>query len=120
MKGFARQDAFGTSHRVRTRRNIWTAALLLATFPGAMMAQNTAAVSGAASSPSGRPAQSTYEATPPSQPARGARHRATRAYLRAIKLFLAGQFEQERKEFERADALDPTTGDVAEHLDPLG
>lgn len=94
----------------RARANACTAALLLATFPGAVMAQQEApAIQAATSAQTARAASETEN--PSGHPTRSDRRRAAKAYLDASKLFLAGQFDRARQEYERAAALDPSNSD---------
>jgi len=88
---------------------LWTAALLLATFPSASVAQaagaaqaNGAAQSAPAAASDGKDAKS--EKLP-----RGSdRRRAVKLFLEASKLFGKSQFEEAMRNYEQAVALDPT------------
>ncbi|HEX8712231.1 MAG TPA: hypothetical protein VF730_10190 [Terracidiphilus sp.] len=87
--------------------------MLLALIPGMVEAQ-------AAGAPAQKPAaqqtgQLTTEARAnPEKHVRGsARRRATRQYMKASKLFLAGNFEEARLGFEKAAELDPSNSDYA-------
>ncbi|MGH9606213.1 MAG: hypothetical protein ACRD3N_11010 [Terracidiphilus sp.] len=121
----------------RARANACAAALLLVVFPAATIAQNGAqheaqngaqntaqngaqndagveSTSGAARSPSRTHAQSAAEPDRSGHASRSDRRRAAKVYLDAGKLFLAGDFEKAREEFEKAAALDPSNPDYAQ------
>jgi general secretion pathway protein D len=98
---------------------LYTAALLLAIFPGSMQAQATGSLAAAQSQSdkSAQPAAKSPPAAPPkkSKPAKpptsSARRHAAKAYLQAGKQFLAGKFDEARRGFEHAAQLDPTNSD---------
>ena len=69
-----------------------------------------AQATGAVAAPTAQAGQEKPAATP-SHASAGARRRAARVYLDGSKLFLAGQFDQARADFERASALDPANPD---------
>ena len=103
------------------RAQFCTAALLLAVFPGSLLAQtaNGPVTAPAASPAAARPAVST-SATQDSdgatsgdaqQPTASRKRRATRLYLDSSKLFVNGQFEAAMRGYAEAAKLDPTNSD---------
>jgi Flp pilus assembly secretin CpaC len=96
------------------------AALALLLFAGTLLAQTASAPTTAGqttpapanqSLPSAAPAPDAGPANETAQPRSRDRRRAAKLYLDASKLFLASQFEEAMKEFERAATLDPTNSD---------
>lgn len=92
--------------------SLYTAALLLAVFPGAMQAQATGSLAPAQShSPAQAQPAPQKESRPARRPTSSARRHAAKAYLVASKRFLAGDFDPARRGFEHAAELDPTNPD---------
>jgi general secretion pathway protein D len=94
---------------VRRRMNEFTAALLLAVFPGAMLAQTAVPQPGAPSA--GTAAQATVSAPQAKPPTGKDRRRAVKLYLSTSKLYTAGRFEEAMHGYQQAAALDPTRTD---------
>jgi Flp pilus assembly secretin CpaC len=89
--------------------NEFTAALLLAVFPGAMLAQTAVPQPGAPSA--GTAAQATVSAPQAKPPTGKDRRRAVKLYLSTSKLYTAGRFEEAMHGYQQAAALDPTRTD---------
>jgi len=103
----------------RPRRDFWTAVLLLAIFPGSVLAQAAAPVAQSTPTPA-QPTQSpaltaaSFKDKQPqsAEPVRSAdRRRAAKLYLAASKLFEKGQFEKALRGYEQAAKLDPSNRD---------
>ena len=91
------------------RLRFFTAAVLLAVFPGAMLAQAVLAPAGKA--PGGTAAAAPPPAKPIPQPSTGAQRRALKLYLEASKLFMASRFEEAMSDYEQAAKLNPGNAD---------
>jgi tetratricopeptide (TPR) repeat protein len=97
----------------RQRTRFWTALLLLATFPGSVLAQATGPVApSAAAPPQSAPNSAKDKQAPNAKPVRNAdQRRAVKLYLAASKLFEKGQFENALRGYEQAAKLDPNNRD---------
>jgi type II secretory pathway component GspD/PulD (secretin) len=82
------------------RVNALTAALLLATFPGALLGQ-------AANPPAPPASAQATQASEAKQPKGSERRRAAKIYLASSKLFMDGHFEEAMRGYEQAATLDP-------------
>jgi general secretion pathway protein D len=102
---------------MRGRAQCLTAALLLAVFPGSLLAQTAnqpaPAPTTAPSQASTTAAQTASSATvgDAQKPTAGQKRRATKLYLNASKLFVNGQFEAAMRDYAEAAKLDPTSND---------
>jgi general secretion pathway protein D len=126
-----------SSHRMRAGAEFWTAAVLLALFPGFSLGQaasptqtnpgqtNPAQTNPAAQvSPAAGTAVAGGQANPPAAspdksakteklPRGGERRRASKLFLEASKLFEKEQFEAALDRYKQASMLDPTNRDYA-------
>ncbi len=85
-----------------------TTALLLAVFPGTMLAQSAAP----ASSPTNtNAALANAPAKDNKTPRTGDRRKAVKLYLASSKLFVAERFEEAMRGYQKAAALDPSNAD---------
>ncbi len=90
--------------------------MLLAVFPGTMIAQTTTGQQGAANiqaAPTTNSAQqaATETRTETKKPTRGEERKAAKLYLAASKLFVNGQFEAALRDYTQAAQLDPSHAD---------
>lgn len=90
----------------RRRLNQFTAAMLLAIFPGAMLAQSAVPRQ---SAPTAQAAGAQAAAIKP--PTGRDKRRAAKIYLDTSKLFTAGRFEEAMSGYRKAAALDPSKAD---------
>jgi Flp pilus assembly secretin CpaC len=106
------------------RVQFFTAAVLLAIFPGSMMAQTVgqAATQPAIQTTPGAPAAAAAQAPDTTaaddtaagethKPTSGQKRRAAKLYMDASKLFVNGQFEAAMRDYAEAAKLDPTNAD---------
>ncbi|MDE3148117.1 MAG: hypothetical protein KGL37_01500 [Acidobacteriota bacterium] len=100
------QPKCGAPGQPRSAAYFWTAALLLAAFPGSVQAQMAAPQPISAQSVSPSSAMAT-ETTVTKKPSDRDRRRAIKLYLASSKLFLAGKFEEAMRGYEQASTLDP-------------
>lgn len=98
-----------------------TAAVLLAVFPALVDAQAAGTAVGQPQAAQTAPRGAGTEKTQPETAGKAERHvtgnerrRAAREYLKASKLFLAGNFEESRLGFEKAAALDPANSNYSQ------
>ncbi len=112
-KGASAKPLLWFCRRVR----FFTAAALLAVFPGAMQAQAATAAAGKAPAPaqSGTAHGDARPASPPAKtskrPSRRAQRRALKLYLEGSKLFMSSRFEEAMRDYEQAARLDPDKAD---------
>jgi len=97
------QTSMGLRGRSSSPLSIFTAALLLATFPGTFAAQSVNA--GASAAPAATSASHGKE------PTGSERRRAAKLYLASSKLFAEERFDEAMSGYEKAAALDPTNPD---------
>jgi tetratricopeptide (TPR) repeat protein len=90
---------------LRQRARFWTAALLLAVFPGTILAQTTAPPAGPGTAPS------TALAKEDKTPRTSDRRKAVKLYLASSKLFVAERFEEAMRGYLQAASLDPSNAD---------
>lgn len=103
---------------MNSRAQTLTAALLLAIFPGSLLAQTANQPVAAAPTNSAVPAPTTAAQASGGatvgdapKPTAGQKRRATKLYLDASKLFVNGQFEAAMRDYGEAAKLDPTNSD---------
>jgi len=112
------QEATAAGPALRHWARFWTAGLLLAVFPGAVLAQASGSLpqTQSAAAPSASPGAGAADASAPKakparQPHTSDRRRAAKLYLASTKLFVAERFEEAMKGYQQAALLDPTNAD---------
>jgi tetratricopeptide (TPR) repeat protein len=111
MKSRQARATAGTSSSPRQVTSYWTAGLLLAVFPGTILAQTAGSLPQnqpipTQTAPAGLP-------TKASQPHPSDRRRAAKLYLASSKLFVGEQFEEAMRGYKQAASLDPSNSNYS-------
>jgi Flp pilus assembly secretin CpaC/tetratricopeptide (TPR) repeat protein len=99
------QGRMATEHGRKQGGRFCTAALLLAVFPGTMLAQTAAPPASPSAVPTSAPAKGGKT------PRTGDRRKSVKLYLASSKLFVAERFEEAMRGYQQAATLDPSNAD---------